>query len=116
MDNLSIKIVAEGSDRFRAALALFPQSEVVGYREDGKRLILYWTESPKATRLPYPMTIAQAAEFVLGWLDNVDRGREPDHDGSNGKGWALYNEDWGHVDDEWEAFAAVEPVWALYGK
>ena len=63
-----------------------------------------------------PMTLEQAADFAVGWLEHADYGREPDHGGDNGKGWRLYCEDWGHVDHDHYAFAAVQPVWAMYGK
>jgi len=90
---------------------------VVGYSTEGrKKLVLYWRLSDKATELPYPMTLEQAAEFAIGWLEHADYGQKPDHDGDNKKGWRLYCEDWGFVGDDYYAFAAVEPVWAMYGK
>jgi hypothetical protein len=27
---------------------------------------------------------------VTAWLEEVDYGEEPDHDGANGKGWRVY--------------------------
>ena len=116
MDNFKIDITSEGDTQFKTAMTFFRHSKVTGYRVDGKRLILYWTKSDKATPMLYEMTLPQAAEFVLGWLSNQDYGREPDHDGDNGKGWRLYNEAWGHIGTEYQAFVAVEPVWAWYGK
>lgn len=80
------------------------------------RLVLFQYESKRATPLPYKMTFAQALSFVQGWLQNAEYGRQPDHDGSNSKGWRVYNEAWGHVSDDWAAFVAIEPVWALHGK
>lgn len=117
MDNFRIDVTAEGDDRLRAVLALFDHDTVVGYQADGRRrLVFYWTDSEKATALPFPMTMEQAADFAIGWLEHADYGDEPDHDGSNGKGWRIYNEDWGHVDGDWSAFVAIEPAWAMYGK
>lgn len=119
MDNFHFEMTSEGNEDFKTALKLFGGKsgrKVVGYRSDAKRMVLYWTDSERATKLPYPMTLEQAADFVLGWLAHADYGREPDHDGSNGKGWHLFNEAWGHVDGEWQAFAAIEPCWAMYGK
>lgn len=123
MDNFRLDMTAEGADRFTAALNLFnpPGNHVVGYRidevEHRPRIILYWTPSTKATQLPFPMTLDEAATFVLGWLKHANYGKKPDLDGdAEACGWRLYNEAWGHVNNEWEAFAAIEPRWALYGK
>ena len=117
MDNFRVDVTAEGDDRLRAVLALFDHDTVVGYRTDARRrLVFYWSDSEKAIALPFPMTIEQAADFAIGWLRHADYGDEPDHDGSNGKGWRIYNEAWGHVDGDWSAFVAIEPAWAMYGK
>jgi hypothetical protein len=124
VDNFQFDMTSEGNEQLRKALALFQRADgVTGYRVDDSgvksdrhRLILYWTKSTRSTQLPYPMKHAQTAEFVLGWLAQADYGRQPDHDGDNGKGWRVYNESWGHVDGEWQAFVAIEPVWAMYGK
>lgn len=119
MDNFHFDMTSEGDEAFKTALKLFDVRvgrTVVGYRSDAKKMVLYWSVSERATKLPYPMTFEQAANFVLGWLAHADYGPEPDHDGDNGKGWRLYNEAWGQVDGEWQAFAAIEPCWAMYGK
>lgn len=120
MDNRTIDITSEGKDAFHMALSLFdpPGKKVVGYKATAKRLTFFWMESSSAgyTKLLYPLTIPQAADFALGWLATVDYGREPDHDGSNGKGWRLFNDTWGRIDGDSYAFAAIEPAWAMYGK
>lgn len=42
--------------------------------------MLYRSDSPKATKLPFPMTLEQAADFAAGWLEHADYGSEPNHD------------------------------------
>lgn len=86
--------------------------------EDGKRLLLAWAKEAGLdfTPLPAPMDFVDAATFVKGWLSLADYGREPDHDGDNGKSWRIYNESWGHVAGNHYVFAAIEPEWAMYGK
>lgn len=118
MDNQRIDVTSEGNEHFHKVLSLLPHKNVVGYRQEKGRLIFYWSDwrEPKATKFLYPYTIKQAGDFALGWLEHVDYGPEPDHDGSNGKGWRIYNEDWGHVDHDQYAFVAIEPAWAMYGK
>lgn len=38
------------------------------------------------------------------------------HDGSNSKGFRIYTEDWGRVNDEWYTIGAIKPVYLWYGK
>lgn len=119
MDNFHFDITSEGNKALKTALSLFSPSggKVTGYREDPEKgLVLYCSDSPHATKLPYPMTLEQAADFAAGWLEHANYGPRPDHDGDNGKGWRLYCESWGQVGGEWQAFAALQPAWAMYGK
>ncbi len=83
------------------------------------RLVFFWsgTSSPSdAVALPFKLDADGAADFAQRWLAEQDYGRQPDHDGDNGKGWRLYCEGWGHVDGQWQAFVAVAPSWTMYGK
>lgn len=120
MDNFRFDMVNEGAERLKKALCLFspPGGKVVGYSTDAerRRLVLYWHASAASTPLPFPMTLEQAAELAAGWLEHAYYGPKPGFDGSSGKGWHLYCESWGQVDSDPYAFAALEPVWALYGK
>lgn len=84
---------------------------------DGKpTLILLWNEEKGSLPLPYPLNLDQAVEFVAGWLQGAEFGDEPDHDGSNGKGFHLFNDYWGHVADHRYGIIGVQPAWAMYGK
>ena len=88
-------------------------------RAKPKRLIFFWSDYEKvadSVKLPFKLDAAGAADFASRWLAELDYGSEPDHDGDNGKGWRLYCESWGHVDDHSSAFIAVAPAWAMYGK
>lgn len=63
------------------------------------------------------MDLDETINFVWGWLEKTSPlTSEPDHDGDNGKGFFIFNESWGHVFGEWQAFIAIEPIWAMYGK
>lgn len=121
-DNREFRVNGEGDEktRFFAAIALawdHPNTRVVGYRVDPtKGLVFYWTGSDKATPFPFKMDPTQSAEFAWGWLQSVDYGEQPDHDGHNKKGWLVYCENWGKVAGEFEAFVAVSPTWIMYGK
>lgn len=120
MDNFQIDITSEGSI-FKAMELAFrdgPNMRAVGYRiSTEKGLIFYqYGSSARMTALPFKIDAAGAADFATQWLAEQNYGPEPDHDGDNGKGWRLYCEEWGHVDNESQAFVAVQPVWAMYGK
>jgi len=84
---------------------------------DGKpTLILCWHEDRGTSLLPFPLD-EQGAEFwIQEWLKHQDYGREPDHDGDNGKGWRAFCTSWGYVGSRHYAFLAVQPEWACYGK
>lgn len=82
------------------------------------RIMLYWTDKDvkDLNRFPAVMGVDQLETVIKAWLDALMYGPEPDHDGSNSKGWHVYNERYGRVNDEWQTFAAIEPVWLEYGK
>ena len=135
MNNFNVDITSRGDIEPALALAFSKRGTAVGFsiqevdrKEDvtswtpkilrEKRLVFFWAE-PNKTEGFRPLTefgSATAAEIAQKWLDHVDYGPEPDHDGSNGKGWRIYNETWGYVGHEWAAIIAVTPRWAMYGK
>lgn len=79
-------------------------------------LILLWHGERGSQPLPYPLGFEQAVEFVHGWLGATDYGSEPDHDGSNGRGWRIFCDHWGHVAGHSSAVLGCQPAWAMYGK
>ena len=134
MDNFRLELIANSKDDFVMGITLAfrhtPGNAARGYRAvDVKQrahhpdtitrptLVLYWHSSDEAvTPLPYDMKVDQAIEFAWGWLLQANYPEEPDIDGSAGKGFRLYNEDWGHVLGNPYAFLGIQPEWALYGK
>jgi hypothetical protein len=141
-DNGQIVVVMEGREAFELAMRLaflphkYPKrSAATHYKIEKKpafggtnnlptmlfetqhpRLIFYWIEDKTALELPFPMDVDDAINFAWGWLQKQDYGEEPDHDGSDGKGFAVYNEAWGHVGNSHAAICAVSPQWSWYGK
>lgn len=73
-------------------------------------------ESEDQIALPFTLDAVGIADFAARWLAEVDYGKQPDHDGDNGRGWRVYVEGWGHIDSHWGAIVAVAPRWAMYGK
>jgi hypothetical protein len=83
------------------------------------RMVFYWADFDTVKdrlSLPFKLDAAGAADFASRWLAEVEYPNEPDHDGSNAKGWHAYCEGWGHVDDEHSAFLAIAPRWSMHGK
>ena len=83
-------------------------------------MILYWTEPGKhvgAERLPFPITVDGAVNFLWDWLQDVEYEKQPDHDGDNHKGFIVTTGDfWGHCEGAWESILMVTPYWQMYGK
>jgi len=125
MDNFKIDVISEGKEAFTLALkiALSRYSKVTHYYVDAKRgMVLYWTDPKETgvTKLPFDMKLEHAVDFVWGWLqEGADFGAQPDHDGDNGKGFRVSTDSWGRVANvpgEFYTIAAIQPVWAMYGK
>lgn len=136
MDNRHISVQSEGRVAFDLAFQLLfdncPGKKATHYFEHpNSGFLLLWhednfhlgtTSEPNkqpANKLPYPMGWKEAADLAWGWLLNQPKEKYEqylDHDGSNGKGFLIYNEDWGHVAGSHYAFLGVKPVWAWYGK
>lgn len=100
------------------AVATHERPKVSGWRADneGNRLVLFWADSPTATKFPVPLDATSVLPIVSLWLDSVEYGDAPSHDGGNKKGFRVYNEQWGCVGGEWQAFAAIELAWLTFGK
>jgi hypothetical protein len=98
--------------------------EGLGVVHEGPFLVLSWEGNPRHTdtfpaikyRLPSGMDFNLAADFAWNWLAEQDYGEQPDHDGSNHKGFVLFNDAWGHVAGDRYAIIAVGPAWAMAGK
>lgn len=133
MDNFRFDVTSAGTEALEKALRFVlesngwtcttgfavkmrPDTGFTGNPTTQACLILYWTDSPNATKLPFAMNHEETITFVKGWMRTVPYPEEPDIDGSVKRGWRVYNEEWGHVNNEYEAYIAIEPTWALFGK
>lgn len=125
MDNFRIDVIAEGCVTLEAALEIAFRHNggptAVGYRvHPEKGLVFVWSmgdhRDPGVVAFPFKMDVKGAADFAQRWLAEQNYGRQPDHDGDNGKGWRVYCEGWGRVGDISFAICAVQPQWAMYGK
>jgi hypothetical protein len=68
-----------------------------------------------------PMSSDTTTSTIWDWLCDQDVDdfkldeweEDCDHDGTNDKGWRVYTDTWGDVD---EGFIAIKPVYLWYGK
>jgi hypothetical protein len=126
MDNRHISIQSEGRKAFDLAFQLMFDNAAGGkathYFEDKEKgLVLLWAEDTSKKSIPLLTKLAwkEAADLAWTWLENQPKEQYRDyldHDGSNNKGFKVYNESWGHVSGSFYAILAVLPVWAWYGK
>lgn len=126
MDNFSFDITAQGDDAFRQTLLLALQLKgsykITHYAISDKGLAFFWhdpidiAKNMQTQPLPFPMEKLAIVDFAVNWLATADYGKQPDHDGDNGKGWTIYNENWGHVFGSFYGVIAIKPTWAMYGK
>jgi hypothetical protein len=116
MDNRKIELVMD--DNFELAMQLaIGHRKTMGYQIHENCMVLYWAKSNKMASLPYEMELQDVISFVKGWLNKTKpNSPQPDHDGDNSQGFRIFNEAWGHVFGEWQAFIAIQPIWAMYGK
>ncbi len=137
MDNRIISVKSEGIKAFDLAFQLLFDNARGGkashyFEHPTAGFLLLWNEDNfygltkgdpsakvSANKLPFKMEWKDAANLAWGWLNNQPTEKYEDyldHDGSNGRGFKVYNEAWGHVAGSSYAFLGVLPVWAWYGK
>lgn len=93
---------------------------------DGKPyLILMWSDDKKSTPLMAKMEEAEAiADQIYAWLKTQEYGHQPDHDGSNNKGWRITNKGpkikegqyYPEYDSSFYDVLCVRPHWIEYHK
>lgn len=84
-------------------------------------MVLLWNEDSvagvKSSVLPFPLNAEASVDFLWRYLETALFDEQPDHDGSNGKGFIVTTGNfWGHVEGSHYAFVGVYPDWQMYGK
>ena len=87
-------------------------------------LILMWSDNKGSMPLIAPMDNPDAiADQIYAWLKNQDYGRQPDHDGSNNKGWrvtmngpVISEEKYSNTDHTFYDVMCIQPYWVEYHK
>jgi len=76
------------------------------------RLTFFWHEADEAVALPFKLDAVGAADWAKRWLVEAEYGPRPDHDGSNSKGWRVFNQPMQMT----YVICSIEPAWAMHGK
>lgn len=99
-------------------LAFSHHSTADGWKEENGAFVLSWynKENGGWNAFPGSLTPAEVEPLVISWLKNQDYGYEPDIDGSNRKGFLVYNESYGRINNDPYAFVAIKPEWISYHK
>lgn len=86
-------------------------------------MILLWNGNDSrakefgAQQLPFPLKINAAITFLWDYLQQSEYPNQPDHDGSNGRGFLITTGDyWGHIEGLSYSIVMVAPEWQMYGK
>lgn len=85
-------------------------------RQEVETLIFLWHEEKGSIPFPSDISSSEASIIAQKFINSVDAGPQPDHDGSNSIGFRVFNEAWGHVAGHRHAVVAVQPCWMMYGK
>ena len=132
MDNKKVLIQCAGRTAFDLAMRVAftteydkeneePRKKASHYFEHPEKgLVFLWSEdkSVNSSKLPVALDWKGSAELAWQWLDEQPTSKYQDycdHDGSNSKGFKVYNEAWGHVISHY-AIIAIVPIWAWHGK
>lgn len=129
-DNRIFNVNGEDFDTLKKAIELVfminsEHTKAVSWEfHKDKGLIFSWTKTDRGHLFPIPLDSEKAASITWDWLKTEDSKNmkcedwdcDNDHDGSNGDGWRVYVEDWGHVGTNSYAICAIRPVYVWYGK
>lgn len=131
MDNFKFTFVGiHSKDLLRQALALaftkgdgrLKASSAEGYLIHPEKGLVFLgyidrhSKDPAVVEFPFKMDAEGCADWAYRWLENAEYGPEPDHDGSNSKGFKVYNDSWSRVDSYYGSLVAVKPEWCWHGK
>ena len=127
LSHFLVDVTSHGRDNLDRVLAIAFSDTVqrmknaTHFHTDGDRQLTLFVRSPKpgcatgAKPFPQPASQPQALDLVWGWLQHVQYPTD-EHDGCSEKGWRVFNEQFGIVDECWEAFIAIRPMWIYFPK
>ena len=108
-------------ERLVTVLELAPYQYARAYFASDEKLVFFWSAEqlpPHAHLLPGKANAELMASLVKSWLNETAKyPEEPNHDGSNTKGWRVYCDSWGMVEGFGHySFVAIVPHWIMHGK
>ena len=132
MDNYLIDVICDKRPVFDAAIALAFELQRWGANpaeashwaiKDGGFILFRSSASATESANPFPAPVGHklAADCIWRFLESADYGKQPDHDGSNKKGFRVTTDRVERRPGEtrWCRFGVVchvLPHWCMYGK
>jgi hypothetical protein len=125
-----VDVTASGRDGLTHALAiafcdLHGRARQVTHVAEAGQALVFFARPPRAggldgrpwqiRRFEPPLGLAEAVTLAWDWLARADYGHD-EHDGAAGRGWHVFNGQFGIVDAVWETFVAVEPTYIYIPK
>lgn len=119
-DTFKVEVYSDADEHFSLAFALafyevqkFRDPVVTHYSIDANGLTFFWQGGGegRVMLLPYKMSVDAAREFARSYLKVAEYGPQPEHDGSNRKGWSVST-----AGQPYYAVLRVKPEWMIYSK
>tara|TARA_Y100001973_G_scaffold99594_1_gene159059 strand:+ start:371 stop:748 length:378 start_codon:yes stop_codon:yes gene_type:complete len=115
-----VRVNGFSRDRLAYALELFHGFPAHGYRVDeklGAIVLMQYANNKDMIPFMTPLSASACADMIFEWVKNQPYPKEPDHDGSNKKGWIVWVDKFNRIDgQDYHAFVAIKPEWIMYGK
>jgi hypothetical protein len=116
MDNFEFTMTGYGMVALIKALECVDMrySKVEGWKKTGNELCMFWAANGETTnQLIIPVKPSSMVAMIEAWLQAQTYPPEPDHDGSNSKGWKITTK---RDAKPWSFAFTIEPCWAMHGK
>jgi len=121
MDNFKFIMTGYGSVAMNAALSClaFKYPKIAAWEKgtdaSGDYLWFLWSpdSNPASQELIVPISPTSMCPLIEAWLAGAKYPSEPDHDGSNSRGWRISTE--GRAGN-WQRAFCIRPEWAEHGK
>lgn len=144
MDNFSIDLCSDSDEHLRMGIRIAFEQNAPGGKathyailQDNHEMVLFWHESAMGQKLyaedthrsyvrtelkgdvvplPFPLDANAAYGFVSEWLKVAQFDKNPWHDASDGPGFRLFTDYWGHVYGSHYGIVGIRAERALFGK
>ena len=128
-----LSISSDKDEHLKRALEIISLPKITSFKVLDNILYIYHKHKEGLEKIPFASKKTDyIMQFVKSWLASIEYPREPDHDGSNHKGFEVFlYADGGYCDlvndikqdsvdsiahDGWQISIVVKPYWVEYHK